>query len=262
MAYSVIRKAQTTFLPGRNILEGVVVLHETLHEMRRKKKKRIIMKLDFEKAYDKVVWRFLIEVLERKKFPVKWIEWVQQAVTEGVGINLNGEPGNFFRTFKGLRQGDPLSPLLFNLVADALATLMEKAKDVGLIKGLVPELVKGGLTHLQYADDTMICLETNEESIVNTKFILYCFENMSGMKINYHKSEVTVLGVSNKGSARIAKLFNCREGSLPMKYLDVLVSNMKLYGADLIYVGVKVDKRLPAWQGLHLSSRGCCFDGK
>jgi hypothetical protein len=61
-----------------------------------------------------------------------------------VGISLNGEPGNFFRTFKGLRQGDPLSPLLFNLVADALATLMKKAKDDGLIKGLVPKLVEGG----------------------------------------------------------------------------------------------------------------------
>jgi hypothetical protein len=77
------------------------------------------MKLDFEKAYDKVSWPFLMEILERKNFPLKWIEWVQQVVTGGrVGINLNGEPGNYFRTFKGLRQRDPLSPLHFNLVAD------------------------------------------------------------------------------------------------------------------------------------------------
>jgi hypothetical protein len=99
-------------------------------------------------------------------------------------------------------------PLLFNLVADYLATLMKKARGAGLIRGLVPELVEGGLTHLQYADDTMICLETNEGSIANTKFLLYCFENMSGLKINYHKSEVMVLGVSGDESARIARLLN------------------------------------------------------
>jgi hypothetical protein len=133
-----------------------------------------------------------------------------------VGISLNGEPGNFFRTFKGLRQGDPLSPLLFNQVADALATLLKKSKEAGLIKGLVLELVEGRSTHLQYANDTVIYLEIDEESIANTKFLLYYFENMFGLKINYHKSEVMVLGVSSEESARIARLFNYREGVLPM----------------------------------------------
>jgi hypothetical protein len=66
-----------------------------------------------------------------------------------------------------------LSPLLFNLVADSLATLMEKAKEAGLIRGLVPDLVERGLTHLQYVDDTVICLEIDEDSISNTKFLLY-----------------------------------------------------------------------------------------
>jgi hypothetical protein len=122
---SIISKTHITFMPRRNILEGVMVLHETLREMRRKKTKEIIMKLDFEN----VSWPFLMEVLERKNFPLKWIEWVQQAVTRGrVGINLNGEPGNYFRTFKRLRHGDPLSPLLFNMVVDTLATLMKKSQ--------------------------------------------------------------------------------------------------------------------------------------
>jgi hypothetical protein len=67
---------------------------------------------------------------------------------------------------------------------------------------------------------------------------------------------VMVLGVSGEESARIARLLNCKEGVLPMKYLDIPVSNMKLYSTDLIYVGVKVEKRLPSWQGLHLSSGG------
>jgi hypothetical protein len=76
----------------------------------------------------------------------------------------------------------------------------------------MPELVERGLTHLQYADDTVICLEIDENSIANTKFLLYYFENMSGLKINYHKSEVMVLGVPVEESARIARMLNCKEG--------------------------------------------------
>jgi hypothetical protein len=116
--------------------------------------------------------------------------------------------------------------------------------------------VLGGLTQLQYANDTVICLETDDESISNIKFLLYCFENMSGLKINYNKSEVMAMGVSAEESSRIARLLSCKEGALPMKYLGILVNSTKLYLADLMYVGVKVEKKLPAWQGLHLSSRG------
>ena len=56
--------------------------------------------------------------------------------------------GDYFRSFKGLRQGNPLSPLLFNLVADALSAMLSRACATGMVKGLVPHLVEGGLTHL------------------------------------------------------------------------------------------------------------------
>jgi hypothetical protein len=66
---------------------------------------------------------------------------MKQVVSRGrLGINLNGELSEFFRTFKGLRQGDPLSPLLFNILVDALGTILTKAKDAGMIRGLIPEL--------------------------------------------------------------------------------------------------------------------------
>ena len=108
-----------------------------------------------------------------------------------------------------MRQGDPISPLLFDLVADALAAVLDKAKIAGHISGVVGHLIPGGgVTHLQYADDTMIMVEGLEHVIINLKFLLLCFEAMSGIKINFDKSEVMVVGFflqkSNNGLRTIS----------------------------------------------------------
>jgi hypothetical protein len=76
VACKIIRPSQIAFLPGRYILEGVVILHETIHELRRKKQKGLYLKLYFEKAYDKVNWNFLQQVLRLKGFSEKWCKWM------------------------------------------------------------------------------------------------------------------------------------------------------------------------------------------
>jgi len=107
-----------------------VVIHEVVHELARKKQSGIVLKLDFEKAYDKVSWPFLKEVMEKKVFCERWIDWIMKAVCGGrVAVNLNGELGHYFRSYKGLRQEDPLSPLLFNIIADGLSAMLVRASE-------------------------------------------------------------------------------------------------------------------------------------
>jgi hypothetical protein len=256
-AEKLISNTQTAFIPGRYILEGVIILHEIVHELRVTKMKGVALKLDFEKAYDKVHWYFMMDVMKKKNFPEKWLTWMKQIIEGGsVGINLNGNPGNFFRTHKGLRQGDPLSPLLFNLVSDALAVMLENAKNSGHIKGLMPHLIEGGITHLQYADDTVIFMEMEEQTVVNVKFLLYCFENMSGLKINYQKSEVYVLGCTKEEEIKVVEMLNCNVGQLPMKYLGVMIHNRHMTVKDLSYIYQKVENRVPTWKSVGLSSGG------
>jgi retron-type reverse transcriptase len=160
VAQKVIKTSQTVFMSGRNIMEGVVILHETIHELHRKKLDGVVLKLDFEKAYDKVNWSFLQQALRMKGFSPKWCNWISQIVKGGsVGIEVNDEIGHYFQTKKGLRQGDPLSPILFNIVANMLAILIERAKNNVDLVGMVPHLVDGGLSILQYADDTILFME-------------------------------------------------------------------------------------------------------
>jgi hypothetical protein len=120
--------------------------------------------------------------------------------------------------------------------------MIDNAKLAGKIKGLVPNLIEGGLTHLQYANDTIIFLNMDDQSIIHTKFLLYCFENMSGLKINYQKSEVFVLGCSEEEAIRVAQMLNCNTGHLPLRYLGVLVHDRYMTAVDLNYVAAKVEK--------------------
>jgi hypothetical protein len=154
---------------------------------------------------------------------------VLQSVERGkMSITMNNEQGKYFRAYKGLRQGDPLSPLLFNVVVDVLAEMLDSARKKGRIKGVVPNLVERGISHLQYADDTVVLIQDDEESILNLKLILYCFENMSGMRINYHKSELYIMGVDSSREEEIAAKLNYKLWSFLMVYLGILVHKNKL----------------------------------
>ena len=158
----------------------------------------IVLKLDYEKSYDRVNWDFLLDTLRKRGFGFKWVSWIRRILHNGsVGVQVNNVEGEYFETGKGLRQGDPLSPILFNLVVDVLTKMLSKATSHGLISGLGAELIPDGVVSLQYADDTILFLENDINKAKNLKNILTCFELMSGMKINYDKSEMIPMNLED-----------------------------------------------------------------
>jgi hypothetical protein len=190
----VISESQYGFIQGRYIMDGVVSLNEILHEVKKKKHSGVVLKIDFEKAYDKVNWHFLYCMPEKKGFGSTWCDRVMRIVRGGnVAIKTNDVVGPYFTTHKGVRQGYPFSPLPFNLVADGLACLVHKAQDEGLIKGLIPHIIQNGCCCIQYADDTIFFIQDCLEGARNLKFILCLFEHMYGLKINFHNREIYCL---------------------------------------------------------------------
>src|SRR3954463_7165670 len=127
VADNVVSPSQTAFMQGRNILDGVVILHETIHELHSKKLNGVLSKIDFEKAYDKVNWSFLQQTLRMKGFSEEWRALIHSCVSGGsAAVNINDDIRCFFQTKKGLRQGDPLPLILFNIVSDMLAIMIER----------------------------------------------------------------------------------------------------------------------------------------
>jgi hypothetical protein len=136
--------------------------------------------------------------------------------------------GPYFTTHVGVRQGDPLSPLLFDIVGDGLAMMIKKAKSEGLINDLVTHLVEDGVSILQYADDTILLLKDSLENARNMKFILCLFEQDSRLKINFHKSEIFCLGAAEERSQQYSEIFTCPIVVLPMKYLGMPIDEKRL----------------------------------
>jgi hypothetical protein len=195
--------------------------------------------------------------MKGKGFPLVWISWVMKIVKGGkVCVNVNGVRSPYFKTFRGLRQGDPLSHLLFNLVADALGMLLDKASTNGRIKGILEDLIPRGITHIQYADDTVIMIDGSSTSITNLKLVLYCFEWPTGLKINYHKSEVYGFGLSHWEKEEMANMLNCVLGELPMKYLGIPISDQHLAMWAFRFLPQKMTSRLDPWKGKFLTSCG------
>ncbi|KAE8821571.1 ABC transporter G family member 37 [Hordeum vulgare] len=138
---------------------------------------------------------FLRKVLLQKGLDDRWVTSVMHLVSsERITVNINGEIGPYFPTVCGVRQGDPFSPFVFNMVVDALASILDKAKAAGHIHGVAAHLVKGnGVSLLQYANDTIIMVEGSAADISNLKFLLLCFQQMSSLKIKFDKSKVMVM---------------------------------------------------------------------
>nr|GFB46310.1 cysteine-rich receptor-like protein kinase [Tanacetum cinerariifolium] len=134
---NIVHEVQLAFITDRQILDGPFILNEVIQWCKSKKKQSLIFKVDFEKAYDSVRWDFLDDVLKKFGFGNKWCNWIQCCLNSSRGsILVNGNPTEEFQFFKGLKQGDPLSPFLFILIMESLHLSFQRVVDVSMFKGL------------------------------------------------------------------------------------------------------------------------------
>src|ERR1043165_2933065 len=134
--------------------------------------------------------------------------------------------------------------------------MLAKAADQQLISGLCPDVCPGGVICLQYADDTILFLDNNLEHAKNLKTVLSCFEQVSGMRINYEKSELIPINLDGDELQPFTDFLGCSQGSFPIKYLGIPLHYEKLSKEDIQPLIDKILKRIAGWRGKLLSYRG------
>ena len=149
-------EAQSAFIEGRHLLHSALIANEVIDEAKRSNKSCLVFKVDYEKAYDSVSWNFLVYMMQRTGFSQKWIKWIEGCVkSASISVLVNGSPTTEFLPQRGLRQGDPLAPFLFNIVAEGLTGLMRRAMEENMYKGYLVGGNNVPISILQYADDTI-----------------------------------------------------------------------------------------------------------
>jgi hypothetical protein len=252
-----VAPTQSAFLKGRQLVDGVVVINEVVDLVKRTGRSCIIFKVDFEKAYDSVDWSFLEYMLDRFGFCDKWKDWIRACVFSGnMSVLINGSPSEEINIQRGLKQGDPLAPFLFLLVAEGLGSMMRKAVELNKFYGV--QVGNNGLcvSHLQYADDTLCIGDASINNLWALKSILRGFEMVSGLKINFWKSSIMGINVSNDFLRLALAFLNCRVSSLPFKYLGLPVGANPRRVSTWEPLLDALRKRLGVWSNKYVSLGG------
>lgn len=182
-----ILKEKFGFMEGRKIHEAIAVAQEFMHIMKRFRRKRLITKIDLSKAYDKISFIYIRLLLTHLGFDYEFIIWVMGCITDiSFAILINGVVAPFPKSEKGLRQGCPLSPLLFVLAVEALSRMLLEAKRKGNIKD-IEVAINVNITHLLFIDDILMFSDGNKRDILHIRSSLYLFLFSIGMSINIQK---------------------------------------------------------------------------
>lgn len=253
----VIQMNQVGFLKDRLMCENVLLASELVMDFHLPERvTRGCLQVDLAKAFDSLNWDFLFKILEAIDLPLALRGWIKECVsTTSFSIAFNGELVGHFRGKKGLRQGDPISSLLFVLAMDVLS----KKLDRGVVDNHFaphPSCDAPLITHLSFADDVLIFFDGSERSVIGILEILEEFKLISGLGINKDKTYMFLDGGCFLELKDMAERLGLQQGSFPVRYLGLPLTSKKLRKQEYQPLLDKVLKRFTAWSSRKLSFAG------
>ena len=213
----IINKDQTGFIKGRSIVENVRIIYDVMKFTEEQKIPGLILLIDFEKAFDSLSWNFLHKCLKYLNFGESVRHWINVFYKDiSSAVIQSGHISPFFSVSRGCRQGDPLSPYLFIICAEFLAAKIRNNKN---IKGIKVNKVEFRIS--QYADDTSIILDGTERSLNQTLLELERFSRISGLNVNFDKTQLVWIGSEKYSTKSIKTKWKLSWGKNTFKILGI-----------------------------------------
>ncbi|KAJ4754476.1 RNA-directed DNA polymerase (reverse transcriptase)-related family protein [Rhynchospora pubera] len=232
-------------------MESYLVASESISFLHKKKIAAVLLKVDFAKAFDSVSWCFLTNLLIERGFPPLWISWVLNILRSSTSaVLVNGKEYQTFRHYRGFRQGDPLSPMLFILVADALQRFVTNATHL-----MAPPILLPPHT-LQFADDTAIILEAHPLNLRIVMRILRVFADLTGLSINSNKSCFVPIAMKQEHIPIVQSILDCQAKGSQISYLGLPLLIKKLKKVHFQPLLAAIQRRLQGWKSKFLSFAG------
>eukprot|EP00253_Pinus_taeda_P023537 PITA_23537 len=203
----VITNSQSGFVEGRHILDNVIQVQETIHSSRQRKEKGMVIKLDMENVFDRVNCNFLSKVLITFGFSPFFVHLIKACIDNPwIAPLVNSCPTNFFQAKRGIRQGCPLSPYLYIIMADSLSRKLNAEKVAGILPGLKTSIGVEPSNHALFADDSLLLggASTRISRAFDTVLRNYC--RVSGAAVNDSKSEVFSWNIDQQELAGITSI--------------------------------------------------------
>ena len=255
---SIVSENQSAFQASKVITDNILMAFETLHYMKNHQTGNtsfMALKLDMSKAYNRVEWSFVECLLKKMGFHSKWVDLMMECITTiSYSILINGEPSHTIHPSRGLRQRDPLSPYIFLLCTEGLHGLLTRAAASGDIRGISICRNEPRLTHLFFADNSLLFCRASIQECMHIQALLSTYEEASRQKLNRDK---TTLFFSKITDTEIQDSIKDLLGVLEIKQYEKYLGLPSFVGrnkkASLAFIKEQVWKKLQGWKEKLLS---------
>ncbi|XP_072084658.1 uncharacterized protein [Arachis hypogaea] len=258
---AIISPVQSAFVKGRLIQDNIVIVQEAFHKLNKKgnhESNDIAIKLDMNKAYDRLEWNFLQRVMEEFGFSKDWVRLMMSCVkSASYRFKINGKLSTKIIPQRGLKQGDLLSPYLFILATESFTILMDKARKENLISGIRLAPTAPVITHLLFADDCIIFAGVQEEEIYQLIQTINKYTEASGQRINTDKSGLIFRRhVSIQRRVNIEEITRMASWDDPERYLGLPARWRRSKNKALEWIHEKMLDKMQGWKEKLLNQDG------